>query len=92
MPEIRILAWRKTDPVGEPDVEIRMPVALAKWIPKLMWFVPRKTRIELWGEDADFASMLGNIQQLIQEAAEGGIKEIMDVKTRDSHVKVLVEP
>ncbi len=91
MSNLKVLVWRTSEAVGEPEVEVKIPAALAKWIPRLMAFIPKKTKDEVWGEQVDFNALFANIEQLLDEAAKSGAKEIADVKTRDSHVKVLIE-
>ena len=91
MADIRVLVWKSSEAVGDPEVEVTVPAALAKWVPKMMAFVPRKAKTEMWGEDVDFGAMFGNLEQVISEAAQTGLKEIMDVKSKDSHVKVLID-
>jgi hypothetical protein len=92
MADIKILVWRTREPQqgAEPEVEIRVPASLARWVPRLMAFVPKKAREETWGADADF-SVFSDLEKMINELPEAGIKEILDVKTRDARVKVLVE-
>lgn len=92
MAEIRILVWKLREPPegAEPEVEVKVPAALARWLPKFMAFVPKKTREETWGADADF-SMFADLEKIISELPESGVREVMDVKTKDSRVKVLVE-
>ena len=91
MTEIKVLVWKASEAAGAPDVEVKVPVSLAKWVPKMMVLVPRKTRLELWGEEADFASIFQNLQQMIDEAVDSGSNEIADIKTKDSRMKILVE-
>jgi hypothetical protein len=92
MADIKILVWKAREPLegAQPDVEVKMPAALARWVPRMMAFVPRKTREETWGADADF-SMFADLEKMVNELPEAGVKEVMDVKTKDSRVKVLVE-
>lgn len=91
MSVLKILVWKTSEPVGDPDVEVKMPASLARWVPRMMMFVPKKTKDELWGADADFNAIFANIEQMISEAAGSGASEVLDVKTKDAHVKVLVE-
>jgi hypothetical protein len=91
MSSVKVLVWKTSEASGEPEVEVKIPATLAKWIPRMMTFVPKKTKDEVWGEQVDFNAMFANIEELIDEAAKNGSKEITDVKTRESHVKVLVE-
>lgn len=92
MADIKILVWKAREPPegAEPDVEVRMPASLAKWVPRMMRFIPKKTREETWGEDADY-SVFADLEKMVNELPETGIREIMDVKTKDSRLKVLVE-
>lgn len=92
MAYIKILVWKTREPVegSEPEVEVRIPSALARWIPKMMAFVPKETRDEVWGADADF-SMFADLEKMVDELPETGTKEIMDVKAKDSRIKVLIE-
>ena len=90
MADIKILVWNRRDAAGDQDVEVKVPVGLAKWVPRMMTFVPKKSREETWGADADF-SVFADLEKMINEMPESGVKEIMDVKTKDSRIKVLVE-
>jgi hypothetical protein len=92
MADIKILIWKAREPAegAEPDAEVKIPASLARWVPRMMTFVPKKTRDETWGSDADF-SVFGDLEKMINEMPESSVKEIMDVKTKDSRVKVLVE-
>ena len=92
MADIKILVWRTPEPAAgaQPDVEVKIPASLARWVPKMMAFVPKKNREETWGADADF-SMFADLEKMLNELPEAGVREIMDVKTKDSRVKVLVE-
>ena len=92
MADIKILVWRTPEPPAgaQPDVEVKIPASLARWVPKMMAFVPKKNREETWGADADF-SMFADLVKMLNELPEAGVREIMDVKTKDARVKVLVE-
>ncbi len=91
MADIRILVWKTREPAegAEPEVEVKMPVALAKWVPKLMAFVPKKAREETWGE-VDL-SAFADLEKIVNELPEAGVREIMDVKTKDSRIKISIE-
>lgn len=86
-----IMVWEHREPQGDPDVEVKIPASMAKWIPKMMKFVPKKNREELWGGDVDFDSMFSDIDQMIKSAAASGSREVMSVRAKDTHVKVLVQ-
>jgi len=89
---IKVLVWREREPPegSMPEVEATIPASLARFVPRFMTLIPRKAREETWGADADF-SVLGDLEKIVGEMAEGGTKEVMDVKTKDSRIKVLVE-
>jgi len=91
VPNIIIHVWRNKEGTGEPEVEVKIPISLAKWVPRLMKFVPRKTKEETWGQDIDFDGMFADIDKLVKEATEGGLSELMTVKTKDAFVKITVE-
>ena len=91
MADIKILVWKKSEAVGDPDVEVRIPARLAKWVPRMMAFMPKKTQVDLWGENADFGAMMGNLEQLVNEAAASGATDLMEVTTKDSHVKIILQ-
>lgn len=92
MADIKVLVWKAREPTvgAEPDVEVKVPASLARWVPRMMTLVPKKSREETFGADVDF-SMFADLEKMINEMPESGVKEIMDVKTKDSRVKVLVE-
>lgn len=49
MAKLKILVWETKEPIGEPAVEVTIPTYLAKWVPKMMQFMPRKTKSpRLW--------------------------------------------
>jgi hypothetical protein len=91
MADLMILVWEHREPQGEPDVEVKIPASMTKWIPKMMRFVPRKNREEMWGGDVDFDAMFSDIDQMIKTAAESGTQEVMSVRSKDTHVKVLIQ-
>lgn len=91
MSDLKIFVWKNREGVGEPEVEVKVPVRLARWIPRMMRFVPKKTMEENWGQDVDFDKLFSELDALVKEAVEGGHPEILDVKTKDTHVKILVE-
>jgi hypothetical protein len=91
MPNLKILVWQNKEATGDPEVEVKVPLSLAKWVPRMMKFVPRKTKEETWGREIDFDEMFADIDKLAKEVAESGQPELVDVKTADAHVKILVE-
>ncbi|MDV3277957.1 MAG: hypothetical protein LYZ69_05760 [Nitrososphaerales archaeon] len=91
MPNLKILVWEHREPQGEPDVEVKIPTSMAKWIPKMMRFVPKKNREEMWGGEVDFDAMFSDIDQMIKTAAASGSQELMSVRAKDTHVKVLIQ-
>ena len=91
MSNLRILVWKNPEGTGEPEVEVTIPTRLARWIPRMMKFMPRKTMEENWGGQVDWESMLSEVDSLIKEAEVGGAPELVRVKTRDSFVRITVE-
>ena len=91
MANLMVLIWQNEEPAGEPDVEVKIPATMAKWVPKLMRFVPKKTREEQWGREIDFDAVFADIENVIKEAVEKGEAELMSVKTHDSFVRILVQ-
>jgi hypothetical protein len=86
-----ILVWQNREAKGEPDVEVRIPTSMAKWVPRLMKFVPKKTKDETWGQDVDFEGMFADIDKLVSEASENGQPELVTVKAKDAFVKITIE-
>ena len=64
MANLKILVWQNAKATGEPEVEVKVPAGLAKWVPRLMKFVPRKTKEETWGQDVDFDGLVADVQKL----------------------------
>lgn len=91
MSNLTVLVWKNKEGTGEPEVEVKIPVAMAKWVPRMMKFVPKKTKEETWGEDIDFERMVEDIDKMVQEAAEKGESELMTVKAKDALVKITVD-
>ncbi len=80
--KLKILVWENVDSTDEePMVDVTIPTYLAKWIPRMMKFMPRKARAELWGEEVDMAEF--NLEEMIDEAIKAGRSEIMEVKGKD---------
>ena len=90
MAGIRVRVWNKREADGEPDVEVKVPASLAKWVPRMMAFVPRKASVEMWGEDFDADQLFSNLEELVKEVTAKGETEVADVRTKESHVKVSV--
>ena len=92
MANVMILVWKNKEGTGDPDVEVKIPASMAKWVPRLMKFVPKKTKEETWGgQEVDFDAVFADLENVIQEAVQKGQAELMSVKTRDSFVKITVE-
>ncbi len=89
MGKLKIVVWEKGDTSAEPDVEVTIPTYLAKWVPKMMKFMPKKAKHEVWGEDIDFREF--NLDELIKEATEKGESEILEVKSKEAYVKMYIE-
>jgi hypothetical protein len=91
MSNIMMFVWQNKEGTGEPDVEVKIPANMAKWVPRLMKFVPMKTKEETWGQDLDFDAMLADLDGLIKDVTDGGQPELLTVKTKDSFVRITVE-
>lgn len=91
MSNLVILVWQNREGVGEPEVEVKIPVSMARWVPRLMKLVPEKTREETWGKEVDFEGVFADIDSIVKEAAERGQPELMTVKAKDALVKITVE-
>ncbi|HEV2226322.1 MAG TPA: hypothetical protein VGR56_05895 [Nitrososphaerales archaeon] len=91
MSNLSILVWQNKEGSGEPEVEVKIPVSMVKWVPRLMKFVPKKTREENWGEDVDFEGMFADIDKMVKEASEKGEPELMTVRAKDAFVRIKVD-
>lgn len=92
MANLIVLIWRNKEGSGEPDVEVKIPASMAKWVPRLMRFVPKKTREETWGgQEVDFDAVFADLEKLVQDATQMGQAELMSVKTHDGFVRITVE-
>ncbi len=90
MAKLKIVVWQsKNQPVGEPDVEVTIPSYMAKWVPRMMKLMPKQTKEDIWGSDVDFKDF--NLDEMIKEAVESGENQVMEVKSKDSYVKISVE-
>ncbi len=91
MAYLKIHIWEHREPQGEPDVEVKIPSSMSKWIPKMMRFVPRKTKDEVWGGDVDFDAMFADIDKMISDAQQGGTQELMTVRAKDTNIRIIIE-
>ena len=91
MSNLIVLVWQNKEGTGDPDVEVKVPTTLAKWVPRLMRFVPKKTKEETWGADIDFDAMVSNLEELVKDASESKVPELMTVKTKNAFVRVGIE-
>lgn len=91
MANLIILIWKNREGAGEPEVEVRIPTNLVKWLPRMMTFVPKKAKAETWGQDVDFGTLAADIDKMVQESTAAGPMEPMTVKTSDSFVKFYIE-
>ena len=89
MAKLKILVWESGDPSGKPDVEVIIPTYLAKWAPRMMRFMPRKAKEEVWGEDINWEDF--DLDGMIREAIDQGESELMVVKAKEAYVKMLLE-
>jgi hypothetical protein len=91
MANLVILVWKNREGTGEPEAEVRIPTNLVKWLPRMMMFVPKKTKEETWGQDLDFSALAADIDNLVKEATASGQMEPMTVKSKDAFVKMFIE-
>jgi hypothetical protein len=87
--KLKILVWESRTPSGEPDVEVTIPSYLAKWAPRMMRMMPRVAREEVWGTDVNWDDF--NLDELMREAIEQGETELLEVKSRNSYVRIYIE-
>ncbi|HYB07911.1 MAG TPA: hypothetical protein VEB87_07170 [Nitrososphaerales archaeon] len=91
MANLLVLIWHNKEGAGEPDAEVRIPASMAKWVPRLMRFVPKRTKEETWGQEVDFDAVFADLEKAVQEAVQTGLTELMTVKTHDGFVRIMVE-
>jgi hypothetical protein len=89
MVKLKIVVWESTTPSGEPDVEVTIPSYLAKWAPRMMRMMPKEAREEVWGKDVNWDDF--NLDELMKEAIDQGESELLEVKSRDSYVRIYIE-
>jgi hypothetical protein len=89
MVKLKILVWESRTPSGEPEVEVTIPSYLAKWAPRMMRMMPREAREEVWGTDVNWDDF--NLDELMREAIDQGESELLEVKSKDSYVKIFIE-
>jgi len=89
MVKLKILVWESNTPSGEPEVEVTIPSYLAKWAPRMMRMMPREAREEVWGADVNWDDF--NLDELMKEAIDHGETELLEVKSRDSYVRIFIE-
>jgi len=85
MTKLKILIWKTREPTGVPSAEVTIPAYLAKWIPRLNKFGLKK----VLGEEVNLEDF--NLDELIKEAIEKNESEILEVKTQEGYVKILLE-
>jgi hypothetical protein len=91
MSKLKIVVWQnKNQPMGDPDVEVTIPSYMAKWVPRMMKLIPKQTKEDIWGQDADFMKDF-NLEEMMTDAANSGENEVMEVKSKDGYVKIFVE-
>ena len=89
MVKLKILVWESRDPSGEPEVEVTIPSYLAKWAPRMMRMMPKEAREEVWGADVNWDDF--NLDELMKEAIDHGESELLEVKSKDSYVRIFIE-
>ena len=91
MPKLKIFVWQnKHEPIGDADVEVTFPAYMAKWVPRMMKMIPKKTKEEVWGQDIDFMKDL-NFEEMINEAVNSGENELLEVRSKETYVKIALE-
>jgi hypothetical protein len=45
----------------------------------------------MWGGEVDFDAMFADVDQMIKTAAESGSQELMSVRAKDTHIRVLIQ-
>ena len=89
MVKLKIVVWESSTPSGEPEVEVTIPSYLAKWAPRMMKMMPKAAREEVWGTDVNWDDF--NLDELMMEAIEQGESELLEVKSKDSYVRIYIE-
>lgn len=90
MPKLKILVWEdRNEPVGEPDVEVIIPSYMAKWAPRMMRLMPKEARRDLWGDDFNLGDL--DLDEMLKEAIEAGEDLLLEVKSREAYVKIVLE-
>ena len=51
--------------------------------------MPRKAKEEVWGTDINWEDF--NLDEMMREAIEQGESELVEVKTKDAYVKMVIE-
>jgi hypothetical protein len=87
--KLKIVVWESGSPSGDPDVEVTIPSYLAKWAPRMMRMMPKEAREEVWGTDVNWDDF--NLDELMIEAIEQGESELLEVKSKDSYVRIYIE-
>ena len=90
MPKLKILVWEdRREPAGEPDVEVIIPSYMAKWAPRMMRLMPKEARRDLWGEDFSLGDL--DLDEMLKEAIAAGEELLLEVKSREAYVKIVLE-
>ena len=90
MPKLKILVWEdRREPVGEPDVEVIIPSYMAKWAPRMMRLMPKEARRDLWGDDFNLGDL--DLDEMLKEAIDAGESLLLEVKSREAYVKIVLE-
>ena len=89
MVKLKILIWDPKYISGEPEVEVIIPSYLVKWAPRMMRLMPKAAREEVWGTDLNWDDF--NLEELMREAIEHGETELIEVKSKEGHVKIHLE-
>jgi len=54
-----------------------------------MRMMPREAREEVWGADVNWDDF--NLDELMKEAIDQGESELLEVKSKDSYVRIYIE-
>ena len=63
---------------------------MAKWVPRMMKLIPKKTKEDIWGQDIDFMKDF-NLEEMMNEAVTSVENEVKEVKSKEGYVKISEE-
>ena len=62
---------------------------MAKWAPRMMRLMPKEARRDLWGEDFSLGDL--DLDEMLKEAIAAGEELLLEVKSREAYVKIVLE-